>query len=159
MIVLGSKISRDELETLYYEYAIALDDEIHRWTEFFTDDCLYKILPRENYDRGLPLAPMLCEGRGMILDRVAAIQRTSFYAPRNFRHLISNIRTVKDLGETLYMQANFVVFESFAEGTMGVFNAGRYFDVIVREGNVLKFREKICVLDGNLISLSLIYPI
>lgn len=159
MTAIESKISRDELETLYYDYASALDDELACWPDFFTNDCLYKIVTRENYDRGLPLALMLCQGRGMVLDRVDAIERVNFYTPRFFRHTISNIRTVKDSCGTLYTQANFVVFESFVEGTIHVFNAGRYFDVIVREDTSLKFREKICVLDGNLILGSLIFPI
>lgn len=159
MTVIESKISRDELETLYYNYANALDDELAVWPEFFTNDCLYKILTRENYDRSLPLALMLCEGRGMVLDRVDAIKRVNFYTPRFFRHLISNICIVKYACGTLYAQANFVVFETFVEGTIHVFNAGRYFDVIVREDTTLKFREKICVLDGNLIPGSLIFPI
>jgi 3-phenylpropionate/cinnamic acid dioxygenase small subunit len=159
MTIIDSTISRDELETLYYDYANALDDELASWADFFTNDCLYKIVTRENYDRSLPLALMLCEGRGMVLDRVDAIKRVSFYLPRSFRHVISNIRTVKDSGGRLYAQANFVVFESFVEGTMHVFNAGRYFDVIVRQDTTLKFREKICVLDGNLIPGSLIFPI
>ena len=159
MTILGNRISRNELETLYCDYASALDDDILCWPDLFTDDCLYKIVSNENYERNLPLALISCEGRGMLLDRVTAIQKTSFYAPRFFRHIISNIRITENSHETLYVQAHFMVFESFIGDTIHVFNAGRYFDVIVREDNSLKFREKICVPDGSLIPVSLIYPL
>lgn len=40
---------RFEVEEMYYDYVECLDDDqLERWPEFFTDDCVYKIIPREN---------------------------------------------------------------------------------------------------------------
>jgi salicylate 5-hydroxylase small subunit len=62
---------RYEIEELFAEYAAALDAvDLERWPEFFTEPCFYEIIPRENYDRGLPLALMRCESQGMLRDRV-----------------------------------------------------------------------------------------
>ena len=36
------------------------------WTEMFTDDALYVILSRENFDRNLPVGLIYCENKGMI---------------------------------------------------------------------------------------------
>ncbi|MSP98456.1 MAG: anthranilate 1,2-dioxygenase, partial [Betaproteobacteria bacterium] len=37
------------------EYAYLIDeDRLEDWVECFTDDCLYRIVPRENLDAGLP---------------------------------------------------------------------------------------------------------
>ena len=48
---------RFEIEDLLAAYAAALDgDALETWPEFFTDDCFYQIIPRDNYERGLPLA-------------------------------------------------------------------------------------------------------
>ena len=45
------------LESLISDYVHALDDgELERWPDFFTEDCIYKIIPRENYENDLPLA-------------------------------------------------------------------------------------------------------
>lgn len=156
---LEQKISREELEVFYYEYGNAVNEEIERWPSFFTEDCVYKIVTRENCDRGLPLALMYCEGIGMLCDRVSGIQKTSFHAPRYYRHLISNIRIVGNSELTLHTQANFVVFESLLNSTTNVLSTGRYLDTIIREGNTLKFSEKICVIDGNLLLGTIIYPI
>ena len=40
---------RLEVEELFTEYTHVLDDgELEQWPEFFTDDCLYQIVSREN---------------------------------------------------------------------------------------------------------------
>src|SRR5206468_11638219 len=66
------------LEDLYAEYSACLNEErFEDWPEFFTDPCLYKIVPRENFERGLPLATWLCESKGYLADRVTAIRKTA----------------------------------------------------------------------------------
>ena len=67
---------RARLADLYCAYGDALDDgELERWPDFFTDTCIYKIIPRENYERNLPIALIYCESRDMLADRVVANQR------------------------------------------------------------------------------------
>src|SRR5215475_13615102 len=84
---------RYKIEALLAEYAAVLDAmELERWPEFFIESCFYEIIPRENYDRGLPLAIMRCESKGMLRDRVVAIRETMMYEPRYMRHMISAIR-------------------------------------------------------------------
>ena len=74
---------RPRLGDLYCAYGDALDDgEYERWPEFFTEDCLYKVMPRENFERDLPIALIYCESRGMLVDRVIALRETALYAPR-----------------------------------------------------------------------------
>ena len=47
------------LNQLYADYASAVDSgNWNLWPEFFTDDCVYKLQPRENFDRGFPLATL-----------------------------------------------------------------------------------------------------
>ena len=66
-----------DLVTLYQAYASALDArQYERWPEFFIDDCVYRLQPRENFDRGLPLALMALESRGMMKDRVYGVTQT-----------------------------------------------------------------------------------
>jgi len=159
---------REELEDLYAAYVECLDNgELERWPEFFTAVCVYKIIPRDNYDRGLPLALMLCESKGMLEDRVAALRRTSVYAPRSLRHLVSSIRVQRqdatpsapDGAESIQVQANYAVFQTRLDEPTQVFNVGRYVDRLVREETGLKFNEKLCVLDSVLVPGSLIYPL
>lgn len=151
---------RLELDDLYAAYAACLDEgELEGWPEFFTDECRYEIVPRENFERGLPLAVMRCESKGMLVDRVAALRRSSVYAPRVLRHLVSSIRITAGGDADLRAQANYAVLQTLPDEETTVFNAGRYIDRLVREAGTLKFRERLCVYDSILVPGSLVYPI
>jgi anthranilate 1,2-dioxygenase small subunit len=151
---------RSEVDELYAEYVECLDDgDLQRWPELFTEECLYKIIPRENFERGLPLALMLCESKGMLQDRVAALRRASVYAPRAMRHLISNIRIKAQEPGGIRVQANYAVLQTLNDEPTQVFNAGKYVDRVVRDAGRLKFKEKLCIFDSIVVPGSLVYPI
>jgi 3-phenylpropionate/cinnamic acid dioxygenase small subunit len=151
---------RLEIDELNATYAACLDDgELERWPELFTDTCRYEIVPRENYERGLPLAVMRCESKGMLVDRIAALRRSSVYAPRALRHLITGVRITSVEAGAIRAQANYAVLQTLADEETTLFNAGRYLDCLVREDGALKFRERLCVFDSVLVPGSLVYPI
>jgi len=151
---------RAEIEELYYDYAASLDElELERWPEFFLEDCWYKIISRENYERRLPLATMWCESKGMLKDRVVTIRQTQMFAPRTMRHVVSNTRIKSDGREGIQSEANYVVIQTMVDEESKIFNAGRYLDTLVRENGQLKFKSRICVYDTIMIPNSLIYPI
>src|SRR5690242_8039875 len=157
---LGVGELRLKLEELYAAYAACLDEErFEEWPEFFGDPCLYKIVPRENFERGLPLATWLCESKGYLLDRVTAIRRTSVYAPRYVRRMVSGIRVLGWSDEVLEVRANYLALETLQDELTRVFNTGQYRDKLVVEKGELKFREKLCVFDSILVPNSLIYPL
>jgi 3-phenylpropionate/cinnamic acid dioxygenase small subunit len=151
---------RLELEALYADYTGCLDEErFEDWPGFFTEPCLYKIVPRENFERGLPLATWLCESKGYLLDRVQGIRKTSVYAPRRVRRIVSGLRILGWRGDVLEVRASYAAFETLIDELTRVFNVGQYHDKIVVEAGALKFREKICVFDSLLVPNSLIYPL
>ncbi len=147
------------VEALYYDYAAAIDEEVERWPQLFTGDARYRVMSRENYDRHLPLAPIYCEGRGMIQDRAMAVRETTVYATRFMRHAITNVRVTTNDDGTLAARANFTIYETFEDTITRLFAVGRYIDTIVRDGDTLLFRDKLCVLDSNVVIGSLIYPV
>jgi anthranilate 1,2-dioxygenase small subunit len=50
---------RQALLALQDEYISTLDTgALEQWPEMFVEDCLYEIIPKENYDLGLP-APVI----------------------------------------------------------------------------------------------------
>lgn len=151
---------RLELEELYADYASALDcGEFDDWQDLFTEDCVYKIIPRENYDQGLPLATMLCESKAMLKDRLYAVRETAMYGPRSLRHLVSAVRVRSADAETVAAEANFCVLQTLNDEFTQVFMAGRYIDRLVRQGGRLRFTEKLCVFDTNLVPNSLVIPL
>jgi 3-phenylpropionate/cinnamic acid dioxygenase small subunit len=151
---------RDEIDALYADYAEALDDnQLERWPELFVEDCLYKVVPRENWDRDLPVALMRCESRGMLKDRVNAVRNTAVYAPRSFRHFIGQFRIQAEAPDRFRVRANYVVLQTLVDDLTRIQNAGKYIDVVVRTNEGLRFKEKICVFDSVLVPNSLIYPV
>jgi len=157
---LNARELRLELEELYAAYTGCLDEErFEEWPDFFADPCVYKIVPRENFERGLPLATWLCESKGYLVDRVVAVRRTAVYAPRYIRRMVSGIRILGWKDGVLGTRANYLALETLQDELTRVFNTGQYHDKLVVGDGKLKFMEKVCVFDSMLIPNSLIYPL
>lgn len=149
-----------ELAALYAEYAAVLDaGDWDRWPEFFLDECVYKVQPRENFERGLPLATMALESKGMLHDRVYGIKETLFHDPYYQRHVVSLPRVLAVEGERIQAEANYAVFRTKPSELSTVYNVGRYIDDIRRTDQGLKLASRLCVFDSEMIPNSLIYPI
>src|ERR1700722_5001388 len=85
-----------QLLALYADYAAALDNnEWDKWPDFFTEVCVYKVQPRENFERGYPLATLSFESRGMLKDRIYGATETIFHDPYYQRHVVSVPRILK----------------------------------------------------------------
>ena len=151
---------RARLADLYAAYDDALGEgDYERWPEFFTEACVYKTIPRENFDMGLPLGLMQAESRGMLADRVAAIRKTTLYAPRQVRRLVSSITLRAIRAEGMRLSASFAVFQTMLNEPSQVFLCGRFYDRVVDDGGILRFAERLCVTDATLVPTSLIFPI
>jgi anthranilate 1,2-dioxygenase small subunit len=147
---------------LYDEYGAALDDELERWPELFTETARYRVIARENYERGMLWPTMSCDGRGMLRDRITAIRRTSVFTPRQMRHFVSGVRIIGDAPNGYRTQAHFLIGESGPDTETRVFAMGRYIDVVEFDDaspTGLRFAEKLCIYDGNLILSTLIFPL
>jgi salicylate 5-hydroxylase small subunit len=59
----------------------------------------------------------------------------------------------------IYSEANYAVFRTKYDKESTVFNVGRYLDIIVQTPEGLKFAERLCVYDSEMIPNSIIYPI
>jgi salicylate 5-hydroxylase small subunit len=149
-----------DLVALYQAYASALDArEYARWPEFFTDECVYRLQPRENFDRGYPLATMAFESKGMLKDRVYGITETLAHDPYYQRHVVGVPLVLRHDGETIEAEASYAVFRTRQNELSEVFNVGRYVDVIRQTPAGLRFASRICVFDSEMIPTSIIYPI
>lgn len=149
-----------ELLQLYAEYTAAVDaGNWDRWPEFFTEDCVYKLQPRENHERGLPLATLHFHSKGMLQDRVYGIRETLFHDPYYQRHVVSLPRVLAVDGGRWLLEANYAVFRTKLGELSTVFNVGRYLDEVVRVDGGLKFASRFCIYDSEMIPNAIIYPI
>ena len=148
------------LNQLYASYASTVDAaDWDGWCELFTDTCIYKLIPRENFDRGLPLATLSFESKGMLKDRAYAIRETLFHDPYYQRHVVGAPRVLRVDGDVIHSEANYAVFRTKLSELTSVFNVGRYLDEVVRTPRGLKFASRLCIYDSEMIPNSIIHPI
>ena len=129
------------------------------WCELFTDDCVYRLVPRENHERGLPLATLSFESKGMLKDRVYGIRETLFHDPYYQRNVCGVPVVRKVESDRFECEANYAVFRTKLSELSSVFSVGRYVDVVVRTPDGLKFASRQVVYDSEMIPNSIIYPI
>lgn len=152
--------TRAHLRDFYDDYAAVLDaEDLVSLPGFFTEDALYQVISRENYDDGLAHAPIYCKGRAMIQDRVTATRESALYQPRSLRHFISGVRVIGGTADEINATANFLVIESLIERMPEILMVGRYLDRLVYDDEQLRFRQRICVYDNYQIRTTLVIPV
>jgi salicylate 5-hydroxylase small subunit len=148
------------LQNLYGDYSACLDDgDFEKWPEFFLDECEYRIQPRENYERKLPLSILWLESKGMLKDRIYSVRNTLYHDPYYQRHVVSAPRVIGVDGNEIRSEANYLVLRTKRDEFAEVFNVGRYIDTIQATPDGLKFKSRLCIFDSELIKNSIIYPI
>ena len=130
---------------LLAEYGALIDmAKFDEWLGLFAEECRYQIVPRENFDRGLPAALVFCDSRAMLEDRIRALREANKYNIHTDRHVIGLPRIFED---GLALEAPFAVFQTDQEGETRLFATGLYRDRLERSGQRLKIRDKLILLD------------
>lgn len=152
---------RFEIEEFNIAYAYTLDEgDLAAWPDFFTADGFYRITSCENADAGLPIGLVYCDGRGMLIDRIRAVMKTTMHEPRYLRHYNSNVRVLDvDGAGVVRASSNYLVVETLMSGETRILQAGRYDDTFVREAGGLLLRARDCIYDTLKITNALIYPV
>jgi len=148
------------VQQLHAEVARVLDaGDFARWPDYFTEDAMYLVQSRENFDRGLPLATMRLESRAMLRDRVVGATDTMFHDPYFQRHVVGApvILGVRD-GE-VDAEAAYLVVRTHRDAMPELLSVGRYLDRLVRLDGRWLIRRRNCIFDNDLLPNSLIYPI
>src|SRR5689334_16873359 len=99
-----------ELSELQARYVSALDsNQLEAWTEFFTEDCRYEIVPKENADAGLPAPVIYCRNRRMLRDRVLSLRHANIYEGHTYRHMTSGLVVTGSDGDAIRTTSSYVV--------------------------------------------------
>jgi salicylate 5-hydroxylase small subunit len=152
-------IDRDALRDFYDEYYTTLDDgRFEEWPDFFIEDCLYRVIPRENYEAGYALSTMYGESRGMLIDRVMGMTRTQMFAPRYYRRFPGPIRLVSQDADSVRVRQNLLVVQTLIDRKTEIVLSAVCHDVLVSVSGLPRLRERIVVFDSEMLPNSLIYP-
>ena len=152
--------ARQIISDLIIDYAHAIDDDhLESWADFFTDDCSYRIINRENHEKGRVVGIMDCSSKGMLQDRILALREANVFEPHTYRHIVSATRITGQNGDVFSAETSFLVVRIMQEGQMAVFCAGKYVDEIVTTGGTARFKSRIVVCDSNRIDTLIVIPI
>jgi len=152
-------MSEAAVAEFYGAYYSALDDvRLEEWPGFFTDHCLYRIVPRENFERSLPLSTFWADSKGMLLDRVTGVRKTLVFAPRYYRRFPSALRISRE-GDGVRVRHNILVVQTLRDMAPEVLLCGESRDLLVTGDDGLLLRERVVIFDSEMILNSLIYPI
>lgn len=148
------------VDRLLSRYVQCIDeDDLERWPEFFTEDCRYRIISRENADRGLPVSAIYCDSKGMLQDRVTALRHANIYAAHYYRHLVSSLQVLEAGEDFVVTESNYVVLQTLTDGDTHIYNAGKYRDRVVFDGDNLLYAEKHAIFDTYRIANLMVTPI
>jgi 3-phenylpropionate/cinnamic acid dioxygenase small subunit len=152
-------IDRDALRDFYDDYYNVLDDvRLDEWPAFFTEDCIYRVIPRENFEAGYTLSTIYAESRGMLIDRVMGMTRTQMFAPRYYRRFPGPLRIVAPEGDGVRTRHNLLLVQTLIDKRTEIVLSAVCHDVLVPDEQRLRLRERVVVFDSEMIPNSLIYP-
>ena len=151
---------RQEMLALQDAYIAALDtDTLEMWPDFFVEDCLYEIIPKENVDAGLP-APMIhCDNKRMLRDRVVSLRNANIFQPQIYRHFISGLTIRSASAAEVAMECSYLVINTSQLGQSTVYQTGRYHDLVVATEGGWRFKRKRVVYDTSRVQTLLAIPI
>jgi 3-phenylpropionate/cinnamic acid dioxygenase small subunit len=152
--------TRFGITDLYNAYSASLDERRYsNWASLFTDNAVYRLVPKENYDRNLPIAIIYCDGKGMIEDRAFTTVETTIAQPRSLRHFVTGIAVREVVAGGYEIGANFLVVQTMLDRGTEIVMSGRYVDRVVQDGERFLFARKTCVSDTLLYPTSVVAPV
>lgn len=142
------------------DYAHALDDgRIDAWPGYFADEAVYQVTTRENEAAGYPIGIMLCEGRGMMEDRVLALKVANVYESHSYCHILGRPELRDEAPGEFAARSNFCVYRTMEDGATELFAVGKYVDRIATGGAQPQFRSRKVILDSRRIDVLLVFPL
>jgi anthranilate 1,2-dioxygenase small subunit len=148
------------ITSLLHQYARVLDsDQLEEWPGLFTEDGVYKVLPRENAAQNLPVALILCTGRNSMLDRVKSLREANIYNEHYPRHLVSNIEVLGEDGGVYRVSSLYAVYQTDLEGHTRLFSVGEYQDRVVLRDGTARFLARTALCDTFSVPNLLAIPI
>jgi anthranilate 1,2-dioxygenase small subunit len=140
--------AREAIQDLLADYAHHIDDDrLEAWLDFFVEDCVYKILSRENVAEDLPLELLSCYNKDMLRDRVLSLREANIYNIHFDKHVLGPVRILGEDDGVFRVRCNYAAYQTNQDGDSELFSVGTYEDVIRFFDGKPYFQEKIVIAD------------
>ena len=155
-----SPAAREAIADLLERYGQALDnDRVEEWSGFFEPDGVYQVTTRENQLAGRPIGIVLCEGRGMLDDRVKALRIANIFESHTHRHVMGRPLIEPRADGCCEARTSFVIYRTMYTGETEVFATGRYDDVLKPGPQGWRIAQRRVVLDSRMVDTLMVYPL
>jgi anthranilate 1,2-dioxygenase small subunit len=142
------------------EYAQCIDDRgSDGWPNFFDDQCFYVVTTVENHEQGLEAGLIYADSKGMLKDRIAALNEANIYERHRYRHVMGQPLISRAEDSLVWAETAFMIARIMRTGETVLFATGRYLDCYVIAGERALLRERKVVCDSNRIDTLLALPL
>ena len=148
------------IESFLTNYVYTLDDGlVKEWSNFFCDDGLYFVTTVQNEQDGLPIGIIHCKGRGMMSDRIIALETANIYESHRYCHIVTK-PLIRSIESNLFsVRSNFSVYRTMENGYTDLFATGKYLDQVLLVDDIPKFKERRVILDSRRVDTLMVFPI
>lgn len=165
----GLAVDNESVECLLRKQAIqdhlfrlcqAIDNfDCQIWADGFTSDCRYRMIPRENYDRGLPLC-LIDDDRAGLLQRVKLITELWQYEPFRETRLLSSVLITASSEDSAAAASTIAVYRTNSEGESRLHMVARIEDRLVHlPGEGWKIKDRLVILESFQVHNNIILPV
>lgn len=149
-----------DIDRLFADYCACIDEgELERWPQLFTEDGCYQMIARENHQHGYPIPLVLLDSRGMMEDRVYSLKNANIYGAHRYRHAQSGIRITANSDNKTEVSSSYIVVQTLEDGVTELYQAGSYYDTLIRVDGELRFRQRLVVYDTSRVKTLLATPV
>lgn len=143
---------------LWARYAAVLDaGDLEGWVALFTEDATYKVMTKDNYDKGYYVG-LMDDTKARMRDRVSVLRQYYHLEPVTYRHLWTPISLELQADEAVAATVHFAVFTTRQGCLPELLAVGRYFDLLRYVANAWQFQRRLVVLDNEMVT-EMPYPL
>ena len=151
-------LKRESVVQYQVRLAALLDEQ--KYDEFvaeFTEDGSYRLIGRENHERGLPTC-IIDDTRDRLIYRSQLISRQWHHGTFRETRMLSNFDVELAGADAAQARANFAVYHTDAEGETRLHMVGRLEDSLVMRDERWRIRRRFAILETFKPREVIVYP-
>jgi 3-phenylpropionate/cinnamic acid dioxygenase small subunit len=135
-----------------------LDDfDVQGFVDEFTDDGSYRLIPRDNYERRLPVH-VIDDDKHRLLYRIRLIKEHWHYERFREMRMLSNVMVEFPNAETALAKSNLIVYQTDAEGRTSLHMACVIEDKIIAMDGRWRIKDRLAILESFLPNEAIVVP-
>ncbi|GEM_PF-6050470 len=135
-----------------------LDDfDVQGFVDEFTDDGSYRLIPRDNYERHLPVH-VIDDDKRRLLYRTKLITEHWHYERFREMRMLSNVMVDFPNPQTALAKSNLIVYQTDAEGRTNLHMACVLEDKLIASDGRWRIKDRLAILESFLPNEAIVVP-